>query len=153
VVEPPKRSLPLLWRLAREAGSPEELARWARNYPAPTSGAPRNATLDAFLDMIEEYHGPHWIMRTRTGRVIKTRHAILRYYVGELVRDHTAKNRDKALPPDAREAWDPKHLGRSSRSARRRSDHDITKRQIDSITRRLIARLRERAKARKTTPV
>jgi hypothetical protein len=140
----------LLWRLAREAGSPEELARWARDYPAPARGAPRNDTLDAFLDMIEEYHGPDWIMRTRTGRLIKTRHAILRYYVGELVRDHTGRSRDKALPPDVRKAWDPEYLGKASRSAKRRSDYNLTKRQIDSITRRLIARLRERAKARKT---
>jgi hypothetical protein len=150
MVEPPKRSLPLLWRLAREAGTPEELARWARDYPAPTSGAPRNATLDIFLDMIERHHGPDWTMRTRGGKLIKTRHSILRHYVEALVRDHTVRSRDKALPLDAREAWDPKHLGRSSRSAKRRSDHDVTKRQIDSITRRLIARLRERAKARKT---
>ena len=113
-------------------------------------GAPRNDTLDVFLDMIEAYHGPDWTMRTRKGKLIKTPHSILRYYVEELVRDHAERSRDKTLPPDVRKAWDPKHLGRSSRSARRRSDHDATKRQIDSITRRLTAELRKRAKARKT---
>src|SRR5262245_60186147 len=70
--------------------------------------------------------------------------------VEELVRDHAERRRDKTLPPDRRKAWDPKPCRRSSRSARRRSDHDATKRQIDSITRQLTAELRKRAKARKT---
>jgi hypothetical protein len=150
MAEPTERSLPLLWRLLKEAGNPEELARWARDYPAPKRGAPRNDTLDVLLDMIEGYHGPDWIMRTRKGKLVKSRHSILRYYVEELVRDHTKRSRDRALPENLRQAWDPKHLGRSSRSAKRRSDYDLTKRQIDSITRRLTSELRKRAKARKT---
>jgi len=146
--QPSKRSLPLLWRLLREAGSPEELAQWARDYPRPKGGAPRNTSLDVFLDMIEEYHGPNWTMRTREGKLIKTPHSILRYYVEQVVRDHTEKSRDKSLPAAVRKAFDPKHLGRSSRSAKRRTDIDTTKRQIESITRRLTSELRKRARKR-----
>jgi len=147
--QPSKRSLPLLWRLLGEAGSPEELARWARDYPPPKRGAPRNTSLDGFLDMIEEYHGPDWTMRTREGKLIKTPHSVLRYYVEREVRAHTERSRDKGLPAGVREAWDPKHLGRASRNTNRRSDIDTTERLIDSITRRLTSRRRERAKTRK----
>ena len=176
MAEPTKRSLPLLWRLLREAGSPEELARWARDYTAPKRGAPRNTSLDGvdprdgavvephgFLHTIAEHHGPDWIMRTRDtptrkGKLIRSQHAIVRYYVEELVQaeadgdqrkldkvaTRTEQSRDRNLPPAVRRAWDPKHLARSNRSAKRRSDHDTTERLIDSITRRLIIELRKR---------
>lgn len=147
---PSKRSLVKLRALLEEAGSLDELARWAcGDYPEPKRGAPRNTSLDGFLDMIEEYHGPDWTMRTRKGKLIETPHSILRYYVELEVGTHTKKSRDESLPAAAREAWDPKHLGRSSRSANRRSDIETTKRLIDSITRRLTSRRRERARTRK----
>src|SRR5262249_5932907 len=112
-------------------------------------GAPRNTSLDGFLDMIEEYHAPDWTMKTHEGKLIKTPHSILRYYVELEVRDHAEKSRDESLPRNVREAWDPKHLGRASRSANRRSDIDTTDRLIDSIVRRLVSRRRERAKTQK----
>lgn len=172
---PSKRSLRKLQALIEEAGSIDELARWADgDYPQPKPGAPRNASLDVLLDMLEAYYGPHWTMKTGVPpktveddrnfcgklltpskaveeKLIETQHAILRYYVEREVRAHIEKSQDKNLPADVRKAWDPKHLGRSKRSANRRSDIDTTERLIDSITRRLISRLRERAKTRKRT--
>jgi len=147
--QPSKRSRAKLRALIEELGGFDELVRCARgDYPEPKRGAPRNTSLDFFLDMIEEAHGPKWTMITREGKLIKTRHE-LRHYVELEVRFHTETSRIKTLSPAARKAWDPKHLGRANRSATRRSDIDTTERLIDSITRRLAGRLRERAKAQK----
>jgi hypothetical protein len=129
--EPTKRELAQIRSLRRKAGGRDELIRWIDSCPELPRGAPRNKTLQIFLDMIAEYHGHDWIHKVG-GRKHKFSTPIptIRHYVEKAWKSDEKMYRDKSLPPAVRAAYNPRRLGKS----------------INAVTRRLHTELQKRAK-------
>jgi hypothetical protein len=111
-----------LWRLLRAAGGRDGLCAWIDKYPPPKRGPPRKDYFDAWLATAPDA----WANATKPPKGGYYRS--IRMFVRGVWKTHEKNSQDERRSPEEREAWHPKHLGKSKEAVTKRLYGELLKR-------------------------